>query len=330
MNDSQSKEPESPRIPANARKPKLSIEDQIRHLESKGISFDLCGKNEAAAHLSEKNYFFKLTAYRKLFEKHVGGENDGRYIALDFGHLTTLASLDQHLREALLPMTLDIEHFVKADLIRRATEAEEEDGYALVRDYHDGLSPRSRRFLEAELSSRLHDEYRGAIIEKYKDDMPLWAFVEVISFGTVIDLIRFCGERWKDDHLKDAHYLLKYVKGIRNASAHGACILNESTLEQGAPPAPPKSLKERRLSIKPFKSGKEEGGRQHPNEADRQHSSCLRNDCPSWIFSQSAHDEPIGNHHKVNRSRKGTAREQSSSFRNLSHHGVKILGVEGR
>ena len=69
-------------------------------------------------------------------------------------------------------------------------------------------------------------KYCGAIIEKYKDDMPLWAFVEVITFGTLIDLVRFCSERWEDGHLEDVHYLLKDVKGIRNAAAHGSCILN--------------------------------------------------------------------------------------------------------
>lgn len=243
MDDTQLSEEKDQQIPKNARKPKLSIEEQIGHLESKGVSFELCDKEQAAAYLSEKNYFFKLASYRKLFEKHVGGENDGRYVSLDFGHLTTLASVDQQLREVLLPMTLDIEHFVKVDLLRRATENCKEDGYALVHDYCDSLSARNRTYLESELKSRLHDEYCGAIIEKYRDDMPLWAFVEVISFGTLVDLVRFCSIRWEDEQLEDTHYLLKYVKGLRNATAHSSCILNAPMLDGGHLPAPPKALR---------------------------------------------------------------------------------------
>lgn len=222
MDNTQTNETEAKR----PSKPMLRVDDQIRHLESKGVSFETCGKEEAARYLSEKNYFFKLAAYRKLFEKHVGGENDGRYIGLDFGHLKALASADQQLREVLLPMTLDIEHFVKVDLLRQATESYKEDGYELVRDYCNSLSARNRSHLESEFKSRLRDEYCGAIIEKYKDDMPLWAFVEAVSFGTLIDLVRFCSARWEDKALLKKHYLLKDVKGIRNATAHGACILN--------------------------------------------------------------------------------------------------------
>lgn len=57
-----------------ARKPKLTVEEQIAHLKSKGVTFDLCSEEEAAECLSDRTYYFKLAAYRVLFDKRVGGE----------------------------------------------------------------------------------------------------------------------------------------------------------------------------------------------------------------------------------------------------------------
>ena len=66
-----------------------------------------------------------------------------------------------------------------------------------------------------------------ALIRKYRDEMPLWAFLEVVSFGTFVGLVKFCADRWGDDALLVRHYLLKKGKSIRNASAHSLCILND-------------------------------------------------------------------------------------------------------
>ena len=55
------------------RKPLLTVEQQIEHLKSKGVTFKLCSEKDAAQYLSERTYFFKIAAYRTLFEKRVGG-----------------------------------------------------------------------------------------------------------------------------------------------------------------------------------------------------------------------------------------------------------------
>lgn len=88
-----------------ARKPKLAVKEQIAHLKSKGVTFDLCSEGEAAECLSDRTYYFKLAAYRVLFDKRVGGERDGEYVGLDFGHLRDLAAIDHMLRYTLLPTT---------------------------------------------------------------------------------------------------------------------------------------------------------------------------------------------------------------------------------
>lgn len=105
------------------RKPKLTVEEQIEHLKFKGVTFELCSEEEAAECLSDKTYYFKVAAYRALFDKRVGGERDGEYVGLDFGHLRDLAAIDHMLRYTLLPMTLDVEHFAKVKLMRRVDRA---------------------------------------------------------------------------------------------------------------------------------------------------------------------------------------------------------------
>lgn len=207
-------------------KPLLTVEQQIAHMRSKGIAFDLCGEPEAAAYLREKCQFFRVYAYRKLFDRHIGGPRDGQYVGLDFGHLKQLSGLDRRLRDALLPMTLDVEHFAKVRLLA-AAEDRGEDGYALVRDYLASVSTRQRSYLESELDHRESDPYAGDIVRKYRREMPLWVFVEVVSFGALLGMMRFCAGRWEDDDLTRIHYLLKKVKSVRNFCAHGACSLND-------------------------------------------------------------------------------------------------------
>ena len=91
---------------ASERRPRplLAVEQQIAHMKSKSITFDLVSEADAAAHLRTKCQFFRIYAYRELFDKHEGGAKEGQYIGLDFGHLKALSNLDRMLRDVLLPM----------------------------------------------------------------------------------------------------------------------------------------------------------------------------------------------------------------------------------
>lgn len=207
------------------RKPILTIEQQIEHLKQKGVAFELCSEEEAADYLRDKCNFFKLASYRKLFSKYEGGPRDGRYVDLDFGQLRLLAALDQELRHALLGMTLDIEHFQKVTLLREM-EDRGEDGYAIVADYMASLTTANREYRLRELKMSGRSPYSSSLYAKYSGDMPAWAFLELTSFGTLIDFVRFCARRWSDRRLEASHYDLKRVKSVRNCAAHGSCLIN--------------------------------------------------------------------------------------------------------
>ena len=210
-----------------ARKKKmLGVAAQIEHMKSKGIKFEKCTEKEAADYLTDKCNYFKATSYRKLFPKHEGGENDGKYVDLDFAQLKALSSLDQLLREALLAMTLDLEYFQKVSLLRKLERHKDEDGYSVVSDFLASLSSDGRKYTESELKRSGRSPYSKELYAKHKDDMPAWALLELTSFGTLLDFMLFCGKRWNDRGLTNTHYDFKRVKSIRNSCAHGSCLIN--------------------------------------------------------------------------------------------------------
>ncbi len=80
-------------------KPKLSIEQQIKHMKEKGIQFSIVTESEAMDYLLNNNNFFRLKAYAKNYEKYNSGENKGKYFKLEFAYLKELAIIDMEFRE---------------------------------------------------------------------------------------------------------------------------------------------------------------------------------------------------------------------------------------
>jgi abortive infection bacteriophage resistance protein len=213
-----------------ARKPILTVDQQIAHLKNKGIVFDLMSRESAAEYLATKNNFLRVTSYREVFDKQVQGGSAGKYLNLDFAYLTDLASIDHRFREVLLPLTLDIEHFAKVKVIDRITQLLNEDGYSIVDDFITSLNLKYRNSLINDLkfrgSAASGDLYCGSLIAKYKNDLPVWVLLEVISFGLFLTFYLFCAQRWNDQQMLDEHYLMKQVKSVRNACAHNSCVIN--------------------------------------------------------------------------------------------------------
>ena len=210
-----------------AEKPKLNINEQIEHLHSKGIKFGIIKRDDAVQYLSKNNNYFKLTAYRKNFEKYIEGENTGKYIDLEFAQLQDLSIIDMRLRYQLLDMALDVEHFAKVKLLKYIEDRSEEDGYTIVEDYRKSLPCDNLKRLDRDIQDRGHSPYCGDIIAKHQGEFPIWAFVEVLSFGGFITFFQYCAKRFSDADLEETAFLLLATKDLRNAAAHSNCILNE-------------------------------------------------------------------------------------------------------
>ena len=206
-------------------KPKLSLEGQIEHLKKKGVLFNIMNEESAKEYLTQHNNYFKLTAYRKNYDKHPDGENKGKYINLEFAYLVDLAVIDMRLRYRIVHMALDIEHHTKLQLLRMMDKFNE-DGYKIVQDYLDYLGKTQRKICDSEISRNRGNIYCGDIVDKYDGAYPIWAFIEIIPFGRLVDFYDFCAERFADKEMKNNFYRLLTCKEIRNASAHSNCILN--------------------------------------------------------------------------------------------------------
>lgn len=100
-------------------KPRLSLDEQIQHLKDKGILFNIMDEDSAKQYLKYNNNYYKLTSFRKNYDKHPGGENKGKYIRLEFAYLVDMSIIDMRLRYRVVEMALDIEHHTKLQLLRK-------------------------------------------------------------------------------------------------------------------------------------------------------------------------------------------------------------------
>lgn len=212
-------------------KPKLTPEEQIKHLIDKGVKFSIMSEEEALSYLTTNSNYFKLTAYRKNFAKHPGGPHVGKYQNLEFAALRDLAIIDMRLRYILMHMALDIEHFAKIGLLRKVESDPNEDGYCIVADFISSLDSKQKKRLKEETSRNKDNLYCGAIVDKYDGCYPIWAFMEIIPFGRLLSLYLYCAKRFSDKALEDQYYLLLAVRQLRNAVAHNICVLNDLSQE---------------------------------------------------------------------------------------------------
>lgn len=213
------------------KRPWLSPQQQVEHLKSKGVKFELLSENDAESYLIKNNNYFRLRSYRTGFSKVEEGKRAGQYANLDFKILVDLSIIDMLLRYTMLPITLDIEHFSKIKLLSKIEE-KSEDGYAVVKDFLDSYNTvkdgRTRNRAKEDIEKGRSSPYIANLLAKFPNyDFPVWVFFELVAFGTYTYFYKYCAERFNDKNMLDEFYLLQSVKSLRNACAHNNCILND-------------------------------------------------------------------------------------------------------
>lgn len=198
---------------------KLTIPGQIDHMKGQGISFSIIGEHEASEYLSKNNNYFKLRAYRKNYNKN----GNDKYVGLEFAYLKDIAIIDMRLRYCLLEMCLDVEHMIRVNIIKAIVESDSEDGYSVVSDFQSENIDLYNSILESAAKS----PYCADLQEKYKDKMPIWAFVEMLQFSHLCGLYRFIADRLDNKEMRDEFYMFQEIRQLRNACAHSNCILND-------------------------------------------------------------------------------------------------------
>ena len=228
-------------------KPILTSEQLVQHMVNKGIKFTIINQDSAKKHLSEHNNYFKLTSYRKNYTKYTAGQNVGKYENLEFAYLRELARLDTLIRHLLLEMALDIEHFLKVLLLKAVEDniVNGEDGYKIIEDFlfdcgntstfdrAANSSKRTNNFYK-KITQNKNNPYCSGLTNKYADEMPVWAYVELMSFGDLKDLIEFYSVKtgWA---LPVDIQSIDRVRQLRNACAHGNAIINDLNSVPGTP-----------------------------------------------------------------------------------------------
>jgi len=204
-------------------KQKLDLEQQIDHMESRGVQFNVIQKNEAKDFLSKNTYYFKLKAFAKNYDKYIRGEKKGQYVNLEFAYLKELSTLDMHLRKLLSSMTADIEHYLKVKLVNDVVENPQEDGYNIINLFFAKNEKISKGF-----AAKCTDSVTSDLVKKYCNDWAIWNIIEVLSFGDFVKLYIFYYVHYADLYRGQETYivLLGSVRFLRNAAAHNNCLLN--------------------------------------------------------------------------------------------------------
>ena len=198
------------------KKKKLTVDEQVQHMKSLGIKFELVTEEEAKKYLSDDTYFFKIKAYAKNYDKN----KDGKYTHLDFGYLKELSLLDVKLRNLVLSLCLQLEHFLKVEINRHICLNEKENGYNIIEEYR-----KTAFYQRQKLEGKPRSHYNEDLIEKYENDYAIWNFMEVMSFGELIELYK-CYFSIYEEKKEKLYDLLFCAKHLRNACAHNNCILN--------------------------------------------------------------------------------------------------------
>lgn len=166
--------------------------------DEKGIKFNIVNEADAQNFLKYNNYYFKLKAFAKNYPKYtqITSEKKNQYINLEFAYLKELSILDAIFRKIVIQMVLDVEHFLKVQLISDFSENPDEDGYTIINDYLNKMKPR----LLNEIISKSQNSYCHGLIDKYKSDFAIWNIIEVISFGDFIDLYEYYYSKYENKY----------------------------------------------------------------------------------------------------------------------------------
>ncbi len=201
-------------------------DELIAHMKLKGITFNFISQGDAKHFLEEHNYYFKLAAYRKNYDKVDTCPNKGKYINLDFSYLRDLSTIDFHLRYLILHMCLDIEHSLRTVLLENIAQNNNEDGYHIVEIWDPSQKHRNK------LAAFLTTSYCKELIEKYAPNYPAWALFELLSFGELCNFAACYNKEYPKTLPFDVKLLFP-IRDLRNAAAHNNCLIHDVRSNSG-------------------------------------------------------------------------------------------------
>lgn len=200
----------------NELKPMLHINEMVDYLKLKNIKFERISEKDAENYLKNNNNYYNLTSY-----------------------------IDHRLRLILFKMIIDIEHYLKIKILNTIESIDEEDGYRIVNRYleQDFYNVKFPKKVHNSIFKKVGSEYYQKIFSKYDldkdkklENIPIWEFLEIITFGELVNFYDFYTNEYKlKDENKDV-YILRDIVKLRNAVAHNNCILSELNMKKNKYP----------------------------------------------------------------------------------------------
>ena len=213
----------------------MKISEMVPYLKLKNIKFEECSEEDAEKYLRENNNYYNVTAYKNNFIKYQFGELQGKYIDLDFAYLKDLSIIDYRTRTVLFKMIIDIEHYLKIRILNTIEDIPEEDGYNIVNLYmeKDQQDEKQPNRVRDSILKKVSNDYYKKIFSKYDldkdkklENIPVWEFLEIITFGELINFFDFFTKTYSLDDNKYI-FILKEINKLRNAVTHNSCVLSE-------------------------------------------------------------------------------------------------------
>ena len=226
---------------ARPPKPHLPIGGQVELLRSRGLEI---GDDVRAADYLRRVGYYRLSGYWKPFLAGPSGESDRFVPGASFAHVADLYIFDKRLRLTLLDALERIEVAFRAEvahhmgaknpLAHRRTALLRPDSADRHRAWlgeHDGEVRRSREVFVS--------HHR----EKYGGELPIWAAVELWSFGALSRFYammngadqRAVAARFGVENERLAANWLRGMTFVRNVSAHHGRLWNRGSVGRLSP-----------------------------------------------------------------------------------------------
>lgn len=219
-------------------RPMMKINELVPYLKKKNIKFEKINEHDAEEYLRNNNNYYNLTSYKHNFLKYPSpaGVYEGLYIDLDFAYLKDMSIIDHRVRLLFFKIIIDIEHYLKIRILNLIENIEEENGYRIVnmyldKDFNDEKFPKK---VHNSIFKKVGNEYYNKIFSKYDIDqdkqlknIPVWEFLEIITFGELINFYEFFSKEYKLINEVKNIFILREIVKLRNAVAHNACLLSD-------------------------------------------------------------------------------------------------------
>lgn len=217
-------------------KPALTFDEQIERLKNEHAVI-IQDKSIAKDILSRVNYY-RLSAYGIGLKRK---DNQEKYIdGISLDHLYNLYMFDSHLRSALLHLIEQVEVELKAQLAYHISLKYGPEGYRDSTNFNDRLNYEKRSVhgitiekFDKEVRAQTHLPCVKHHNKKYGGHFPLWAAIELFTFGMVSSLYSIMKPEDQKEIAAFYNVSYKHLGGwiqalveVRNICAHYGRLYN--------------------------------------------------------------------------------------------------------